>query len=159
MPNFGELASLFDQYRVYALKYTFRPRYDGFQGQDTTDTTLPGVTNQGKTYIHVVNDPKSTISPSGVYNSTTLNSFFEQGRVKSYNGNRPFSVYFKPSVADDADGVNIAKYVRAPWLNVGVTGIIHRGFHSFAQDINLTGVFGQSWDIFVTPYMMFKNMR
>lgn len=159
VPNYGELTSLFDQYKISALKYTFRPRYDGFMGNDTVDTVLPGVTNQGKTHVHIVNDPKSTISPGGVYNSTTLNSFFEQGRVKTRGGNRAFSVYFKPCVANDADGVNIAQYVRAPWLNTSTNAIVHRGFHIFLQDINLTGVFGQSYDVFVTPYMKFKNMR
>lgn len=159
LPNVGELTSLFDQYKISALKFTFRPRYDGFMGNDTTDTTIPGVTNQGKTQVHIVNDPKSTIAPGGVYNSGTLNSFFEQGRVKTRGGNRPFSVYFKPTVANDADGVNIATYQRAPWLNTTTNAIVHRGFHIFLQDINLTGVFGQSYDVFVTPYMKFKNMR
>lgn len=159
VPNFPEFQSLFDQYRVNAVKWTFRPRYDGFNGNDTTDTTLPGITNQGKTMMHVCNDPKSIIVPVGVYNSTTLNNFFEQGKVYSRNGNRSFSVYCRTVVPDDADGINVARYIRAPWLNTSTRDITHRGFHIFAQDVNLTGVFGQAFDVYVTPYIMFKNIR
>lgn len=159
LPNVGELRSLFDQYKVCALKYTFRPRFDGFMGNDTVDTTLPGITNQGMTMLHICNDPASTITPSGTYSSTTLNNFFEQGRVYTRKGNVPVTVYFRPRVPDDADGVNISQYVKAPWLNTSTTSINHRGFHIFAQDINLTGAHGQSWDVYVTPYILLKNIR
>lgn len=157
VPNNTEFTNLFDQYKIAALKFVFRPRYDNFSGNDTTDTTIPGVTNQAGTLLHVVNDPWSTVIPTGTYQSGTLNSFFEQGnRVKTYNGNKAVSVYFKPTVRNMVASSS-ANPVRGRWLQD--SGIQHYGFHIFAQDVNLTGVFGQSWDVYVTAYMMFKNMK
>ena len=65
IPNWSEYQALFDEYKVNWFKYTFRPRYDSFAGNDTTDTTLPGVTNQSTTYLHTLVDPKTYITPSG----------------------------------------------------------------------------------------------
>lgn len=157
--NNTEFTNLFDQYRIAALKYVFRPRYDSFAGNDTTDTTLPGVTNQGRCMLHVVNDPYSTVTPSGAYNSGTLNGFFEQGNsVKTYSGNRPVTVYFRPTVLANIGGQN-SQVKRAPFLNVTDVAASHRGFHIFAQDVNMTGVFGQSWDVYITYYLTLKNQR
>lgn len=157
--NFTEMAALFDQYKMYALKYTFVPRYDSFAGNDTTDTTLPGVTNQGGVKLHIVKDPFSVVGPTGTYTSANLNSFLEQGnRVKTYSGNRNVSVFFRTTVNQTVEGTNTNR-VRAVWLNTTQTNIAHSGFHVFAQDVNLTGVFGQSFDVFVTAYLMLRNVR
>lgn len=155
LPSVNEFTAVFDQYKINAIKYTFRPRYDSFAGNDTTDTTLPGVTNQAGTHLHVIVDPHSTITPSGTYNSTNLNAFLENGSVRSYNGNRAVNVFVRPSV--NLNGVE--RRVRAPWIQSGQNAIQHYGIHVFAQDINLTGVFGQSWDVFVTYYMQFRNLK
>lgn len=161
MTNSADITSLFDQYKIAALKYTFRPRYDNFSGNDTVDTTLPGVTNQGGCMIHIINDPYSQLVPTGVYSGATLNTFLEQGNVRTYNGNRPFSVYFKPTI-DNTVGAAVtnAARSRAKWLStINGTGIAHYGFHFFAQDVNLTGVFGQSWDVYITYYIQAKGTR
>jgi hypothetical protein len=157
--NNGEFTNLFDQYKICALKFVFRPRYDNYAGNDTVDTTLPGVTNQGGTMLHIVNDPYSIVTPSGVYNSANLNVFFEQGnKVKTYNGNRAVSVYFKPTIRNTISGSSV-NITRSKWINTPDAGIPHYGFHVFAQDVNLTGVFGQSFDVYVTTYIMCKNAR
>jgi len=155
--NWTDYFNLFDQYKVAALKFTFRPRYDNFSGNDTVDTTLPGVTNQGLTNVHVINDPYSTVSPTGVYNAATLNSFLENGNVKSYQGIRPVSVYFKPTINLTTEAGNNMRR-RAGWLNVNINNV-HSGFHIFLQDTNLTGVFNQSFDVFITSYVMLRNAR
>lgn len=49
-PNVSEYTNLFEQYKINKLTFTLRPRYDSFSGENTTDTTPPGVTNQG---LHV----------------------------------------------------------------------------------------------------------
>jgi hypothetical protein len=152
--NSTEFTSLFDQYKMYALKYRFVPRFDNFSGNNTTDTTLPGVTNQGATRLHIVNDPFTSFGPVGTYTFANLNTFLEQGnRVKTYNGNRPVSVFFRTCI--DSSG----ERKRAPFLNVTQNNVNHFGFHVFAQDVNMTGVFGQSWDVFVTAYLVLKNAR
>lgn len=156
-----ELSNVFDLYKINACKFTFRPRYDNFAGNDTTDTTFPGITNTGGTHMHVIVDPYSQTTPTGVYNSGTLNSFFEQGNVRSYQGGRPFSVYYKPCIPQLTSSPSAAtRRQKAPWLQLQTQrDILHTGFHVFAQDINLTGVFGQSWDVFVTVYMKLKGDR
>lgn len=159
VPNYTELQTLFDQYKINGIKYTFRPRYDSFAGNDTVDTTLPGVTNQGGCNVHVINDPYSVIVPGGTYTSGTLNNFLEQGSARTYQGIKPFSVYFKPSVSTTISSDASARRIRAPWLLTSSAGLNHAGFHVFAQDPNLTGNFGQAFDIFVTVYMSFKGAR
>lgn len=156
--NNAEFVNLFDLYRFAALRYVFRPRYNSFAGNDTTDTTLPGISNQAGTMLHILKDPYSVSTPAGTYSAATLNTFLEGGNVKTYTGLRPVSVYFKPVVRMTVAGGS-SKPVRSPWLNVTDTTIPHYGFQAFAQDVNLTGVFGQSWDVYVTAYMMFKNLR
>lgn len=157
LPNVTEYTALFDQYKINAVKVTFRPRYDNFAGNDTVDTTLPGTTAQGMTRVHVINDPDSTLTPTGAYTSATLNSFLEQGNVRTYDGTKPFSVYYRPKIVNSlTTGTN---NIRAPWINTSSPSVSHRGFHYFMQDVNLTGTFNQAFDIFVTMYFMCKNSK
>lgn len=157
IPNWADYTSIFDQYKVNALRYTFRPRYDNYSGNDTTDTTVPGITNAFDTRIYVVNDPYSTIGPTGTYSLPILNSFLEQGNVKMYKGGRDVNVYFKPSInlATEA-GNNMRR--RASWLNV-TNNNAHNGFHIFLHDSNFAAIFAQSYDVFITAYMTFRNQR
>lgn len=159
LPSYTELTALWDRYRLNAIKVTFRPRFDGFGGENTTDTTLPGVTNQAGNYMHVINDPYSNVTPTGVYNSANLNSFLENGNVRSYRGLRPFSVYVKPAIDTYVGTSATAARRRAPFLQTTNFNMVHNGFHIFAQDVNLTGVSGQSFDVFVTYYMTLKGLK
>lgn len=161
IPNWTEYQALFDEYKVNWFKYTFRPRYDSFAGNDTTDTTLPGVTNQSTTYLHTLVDPKTYITPSGTYTTSNLNTFLEQGKSKTYQGTKPVSVLIKyPCVAEDTNATADAKYVKAGWNSTNNPGVrAHRGFFIFAQDQNMTGVFGQTWDIFVECSVSFRGQR
>jgi len=160
IPNSGEYGVMFDQYRINSVTWTFQPRYDGFAGNDTTDTTLPGVTNQGTTYAHVVIDPSSSQTPAGVYNATQLNTFLENGKVKTYNGTKPFKFTIKyPMISEDINGSTNSAYRRAKFISVNQNTIAHRGAHVFLQDVNLTGAFGQSFDVFVEVSLTLKGQR
>lgn len=160
LPNYTELLALWDQFKISAIKVTFRPRYDNFAGNDTVDTTLPGVTAQGLTMAHVINDTGSQLVPSGAYNTSTLNSFLEQGTVRSYQGTKPFSVYFKPTVYMTVSASATSRLIRAPYIMTqDGWNTSHRGFHMFLQDVNLTGTFNQSFDMFVTYYLRLKGLR
>lgn len=157
LSNWTEYQSLFDQYKLHRVKVTFRPRYDSFAGNDTTDVTLPGITNQAGCYVHIINDPTSALTPSGTYVSTTLNAFMENGNVKTYQGNKPFSVYFKPMIDVTISGGNQRR--PSPWLQCKDNSVVHNGFHAFMQDINMTGTFGQSFDLFTTFYFSCRGMN
>lgn len=160
LPSLSEFQALFDMYKVKAIKITLRPRYDNFAGSDTTDVTLPGTTAQGGTNVHVVIDPDSTnTTPGGTYTTTNLNAFLENGNVKSYTGNKPITIYWKPKVGDSmATG---EARVRPKWMGTSATpsGIVHHGVHIFLQDTNFTGTFNQSFDVFYTYYMQFKSLK
>lgn len=157
IPNWSDFFNLFDQYKVNALKFSFVPRSDGFDGANTTDNTLPGVTNASGTRLHVVNDPYSTVVPTGTYTAATLNSVMEQGTVRTYIGTKTVDVYFKPTINVTTEAGSNYR-VKAPWLNVNVQNV-HNGFHIMAQDANFTGFFNQAYDVFITAYMSFRNLR
>lgn len=160
LPSYTEFQPLFDLYKINAIKVTFRPRFNSFDGANTTDTTLPGITNQQGTNLHIVVDPYSAnTAPTGTYTRSNMNTFLENGKVRTYNGNKAVSVYFKPTILDAIGDGTVTRAIKAPWLYTGGVGTQHYGFHAFAQDVNMTGTFGQSWDIFVTYYMQFKGLK
>lgn len=161
-PNVTEYTNLFEQYKINSITFTLRPRYDSFSGENTTDTTLPGVTNQGATRVHTVIDPRSALTPTGTYTSATLNTFLENGRVKTFSGNRPITIPIRsPAYVNDVNNTAGAEnpLCRGRWFSTGATSITFRGCHIFLQDVNLTGTFGQSFDIFTTMNMSFKGAR
>lgn len=162
MFDVGQFQAVFDQYRINAIRVEFHPRYSEFAGNDTTDTVLPGVTNQAGTRLSVMVDTRSSVVPSGAYSSATYNSFLEQGNARTHQGNRPVTVYFRPSVSTTL-GANVAGAARkrAPVMMLDASGqqVNHTGFHIFAWDPNFSGTFGQSFDILVTYYLTFRGMR
>lgn len=160
LPNYAELTAMFDTYKINGIKLTLRPRYDGFAGNDTTDVTLPGTTAQGLTTVHVIKDPMSSTTPSGAYTKANLNTFLENGAVKSYTGTRPINIYYKPTITNLVEG-SATNRTSAKWLSTGAVGITvpHYGCHVFLQDNNLTGVFNQGFDVFVTYYFQVKGLR
>lgn len=109
--------------------------------------------------MHIIVDQRTTVAPSGTYTRSTLNTFLENGKVKSYTGNRPFSVYFKPAVAQTVGNVSGAGFLYAPWLQTSQTALTHYGFHAFAQDFNMNGSFGQAFDVFVKFYIQCKGLK
>lgn len=160
IPNIAEYTALFDSYKVNSLTITLRPRYDSFAGNDTTDTVLPNVTNQGGNDVHVVIDPKSTVSPSGTYTSANLNAFLENGKVRSYRGMRPITIRIKyPCIADDVNNTASTEFKRPMYISTSNTGVTIRGAHVFISDVNLTGNFGQSYDLFFSMNVTFRGMK
>lgn len=159
--GYQDITNMFDEYRICALKYEFHPRFSGFNGNDTTDTTLPGVTNQSGTKLHIIVDKKSTLTPTGTYTSSTFNTLMENGDVRTYSGNRIIKVYVsRPTIGEVlTGGATVQQFKEAPWLRTDNGIVQHFGFHAFAQDNNFNGSFGQSWDIFVTAYVMARNLR
>lgn len=159
MPDLSDYVNGFDQYKLRGVKVTFMPRSTAFDGADTTDTTLPGITNNSTTNVHVVNDPYTISTPSGTYTSSNLNTFLSNGKVKTYVGTKPVSVFLRPTIDSTFNGQNTARRTRSPWISCSQTGLQHYGFHVFMQDTNLTGTFAQAFDVFYTYYVSFRNPR
>lgn len=159
LTNYTEFTNLFEFYKITSWVIELVPRYDGFMGNDTVDTTLPGITNQGATRVHVNIDPLDQGVPSGVYDSTTLNSMLESGSTRTYNGNRTVRIYIKNPAASDTIGGTTGGRARSRWISTGVSNVSHWGAKVFMQDVNLTGTFGQAYDIFYTVYLKFKGVQ
>lgn len=159
LPSFPELAAVFDEYKISALKFTFRPRYDGYDAADpvTSGTPSPLV----MCTAHVINDPGSSMVPLGSYTSGTLNSFLENGKVKSYPLVKPFSVYYRPKVLTTALGGGTGVITKAaPWIRTVDADVTHRGFHMFLQNNNMTATnTSLILDTFITFYMKFRGSR
>jgi len=155
-----DLGLVFDMYKINALKFTLRPRFDNFAGNDTTDTTLPGSTAQGLTQVHVINDPYSTLGPVGTYTTATLNTFLENGKVRSHQGTRPINIYIRNPTYSETVQASISAKSRARWVNWtgGGQGLVYGGAHVFLNDVALTGNFNQAFDIFVTVYLQCKGV-
>ncbi len=157
MNNWAEFKPVFDEYKINAIKYTFRPRYDSYEGAVPT----PGTPGYPLAYAHVIKDPASTNIPSGVYNGGTVNSFLENGNVKTYTLNKPFSIYFRPKIASQVFGGGTASSMVSTRFIKSTDDVVdHRGFHMLLQNNNLTGTNPSvQLDVFITYYVSLKGLR
>lgn len=156
--NFGEFTVLFDEYKVNAIKVTYRPRFDSVTASEIP-ANLPGV--QESLTIHTLVDPASTVIPSGTYTSGTLNQFLENSGVRSRSGLKPFSIYFKPKaqVALLGGGTG-TKLVSPGWIKTTEPNVGFRGFHMFVQTMNMAvTTSNQILDQYVTFYVSFRNLK
>jgi len=159
LPSFTELAAVFDEYKISAIKYTFRPRFDGYDVNDPVTSGTPSPLYMCN--AHVINDPGSSMVPAGGYTTSTLNTFLENGKVKSYPLTKPFSVYYRPKILQAALGGGTGVLCKAaPWIRTIDADVTHRGFHMFIQN---NAMFGTNpsivLDTFVTFYMKFRGAK
>lgn len=155
IPNLVEYTGLFDEYKINAIKLTFRPRYDSIDvGDAAAATSLP------QAYLHYVVDGGNTVTPAGIYNSATLNSFLEHDGVKTRTLNRPVSIYFKPKVIMEASSNQAGRVVGPGWFRTTAQNVAHRGVHVFLQQNNFATSNTQiALDVYYTYYMQLKNLR
>lgn len=160
IPSVSDFVNMFDLYKIKAIRINFVPKYDSFGGNDTTDTTAPGLTNNWGIQPHVIVDPNSTVSPSGVYGVLNYAGFAENGNVTQHAGNKPFSVYFRPRVMDTVGGVSATPRI-SPWIQTSQITLNHRGVHVYMTDFNFSGTAfsNQGYNMFVTYYLQFKNLK
>lgn len=156
LPNYAEYQSLFDEYKINAIKVTFRPRYD-----NVASDSAAGGTPQA--YAHYFVDPGSTLVPSGSYNAANLNVFLENSGVRTATLNAPFSIYFKPKIQTLAAAsvtTPAAQVQKGTWMKTSEVGIQYRGFHLFIQQNAMGNTNGNiSLDMFVTYYASCKNLK
>lgn len=155
--NFSEFGNVFDEYKLCALKYTFRPAYDTV---DVSTTSGPSPTS-AEAYAHFFVDPSSTVIPTGVYSASTLNTFLENDRVKTRSLTRPFSIYFRPKMSDTLfGGSTTSRAISSTYVKTANTGVDFRGFHIYLQQNNFsTANTAIKLDVFITAYMMFRNLK
>lgn len=158
LTNLSEYTSLFDTYRLNAIKCVLRPR----QGMAVADQNTNAAISFERGYHSVLFDKEGTISPAGIYQPSTYNSFLEQGNVRTYDATKPLTIYLKPLVQEQY-GNGAVRYIKPNWTDLGTTGnaMQHRGFHLFThtQSMSAASLGRCAYDVFVTYYVQFKGQR
>lgn len=154
LTNVAEYTSLYDLYKINAVKITFTPRWDGF---DAGSAATVGVNCPILSWYV---DPYAYVGPTGTYSSATYNSFLEaaNGRVRSRQMNKSVSVYWKPKVLDS--GVATNQFKRCPWLSTANNTQQMRQLFVFLHDANFANAIpGFSMDVEYTLYFQCKAQR
>lgn len=160
LPDISSWVQMFDEYKINAIKVTFRPAYDDISV--SANTTLNSAINYPSAQAHVVIDPESATAPTGTYSPGTLNTFLEQGnRVRTYNLNRPFSVFYRPKVMDQVFGGGTASRIfKSPFIRTTETSVGQRGFHIMLQQNSMANTNNfVRLDTFITFYVTFRSLR
>lgn len=152
--NFSEFAAVFDQYKVNAIKIKFYPRYNSI---DANPTTLTNTTVKMVTVV----DPYSTLVPAGVYSATTANVLMEQSGARVRDGLKPVTVYWRPKIAIPTNVGGGVTYVDSSkmWLNTTSTAVPFLGFQALVATNNFSTPIGLVYDVFVTYYATFRNLK
>lgn len=155
--NISEFSAVFDSYKVNAMKMTFRPRFDNLAGPTTGATPMTTV----MPYITTAIDPDSRLVPTGLYTNSTLNVLLEQGNTKTRPATKDVSVYWKPKISTPTN-VGTGQMLRRPgWIDLqGGTNVPFRGVHVFFHtNAFATNPVDLQWDVFITWYVQFKNLK
>lgn len=150
LPQYTEYSNVFDRYKIAAMKLSFTPKFDNYGG-DVAGT-------KGTTYVSYIRDmygPPQTLT--GAYSSATYNTFAENGKVHTRRADRPFSIYYKPTLVNT--GISGSQKVKAQFLPVANDTVFHYGPLVFFHDANFSGTWNQQYDVWVTYYMTFKGMK
>jgi len=156
LSNKAEYTPLFEMYKVNGIRLHFKPRLTNYNMDQQVPTA--GVTLQTMPYVSVITDPRSNVTPSGPYNATTINTFLEQGNVKTRRGDRPFSIYVRPYVTEQFGG-GATRYIKSPWTDATLTNTPQRGYHIMFHNQNMASNMFNLYDIFATYYLQWKGMK
>lgn len=153
--GFSDLASVFDEYKVHSIEYTFVPRYTEHNADTATASIAPTV------LLHSIIDPGSTVIPTGIYGATSLNAFLANGDVKTSVCDKIIKVSYKPKVSMQLFGGSTAtSVINATWAKTSDTGTDHRGFHMYMHQNNFSTVAGNTvLDMFVKVNLEFRSMK
>lgn len=158
LPNVGEYSSLFDTYKLSAIKYRLVPRTGPFSQDQTIPST--GTTFLDKPNISILYDPKNTLAFAGTYSPTTYNVFTELGNVKRFRGDRDINIYMKPLIQEQY-GSGAIRYMKPRFTAMDAAGLAmpHRGTMVFFHQNAWTSTSLPSFDVYVTYYMQFRGQR
>lgn len=140
LANYTEFTSLYDQYKIKAIKFTLLPRVteaDVAQAVPTVSTCI---------------DLDDNTAPSSIDDMVQYQNF------RMTRGNVAHTRYWKPAVSSMAwnSGVGTAYTVsKNLWIDVGSSGIPYFGIKGCIQQSAAV----QTFDLKVDFYMAFKNVR
>lgn len=154
--NWLEFSALFDEYKVNGIKITFVPRFDSLAAPVTGATPMTVL----QPMISYCIDPSSTLTPSGLYNSTTYNTFLEQGNVKIRRATKPVSIFYRPKIEIPTNVGGGFVYRRPGWLSTNSTAVPFKGVHVFMHTNNFsTQNTDINYDVFFTWYISVRNIK
>lgn len=144
LTNSSEFTSLFDQYKLKAVKFELLPKYS--QSLSTT-----GVGTVLQPQICSVID----------YDSSPLLTMADAVQYESYKITRGHQVhkrYVRPQVSLNllsATGANVRAPTRNMWIDCSATNVLYRGVLGVITQANINVLY----DLRMTYYLQFKNVR
>lgn len=164
LTNKSEYQALFEQYKLSAVKFMFRPYVSNLtadQNFSGTQTIIP------LPRVCILKDPYSVITPTGTFTQSTLNTLLEGGG-KVYRADRPWSVYLKPRIREQY-GSGAIRHIKPQWTDLNTTAgttMPHAGFHMFYFNDNFTNTAGDpsgpstyQCNLMVKLYLKFRNPK
>lgn len=144
LPGISELISLYDQYKINAVKVQFIPQSNihAFDGE-----TIPF-------FMSVIDYDDST-------NLGGINDAYEYESLKTTNAFQYHSRYLKPrfmNLGTNTAGVNVPINARRGWISTAQSSIVHRGVKSVidtSSDIDVDMWFR----VKTTYYLSFRNVK
>lgn len=147
VPNYTEFTSLFDQYRIVAIKITFRPRFNVAQVAGSSNDIYPN-------FVSVIDYDDSNVL-SGIADYQQYQTYkitrFDKTHVR----------FFRPRMALAAYSGAFSSYANqsAQWIDAASTGVQHYGVKFFIE----AGVVGQTnlqaWSVEVAYFLEFRQTR
>lgn len=162
--NFTEFKNVFDEYKVNAIKVTYRPRVDNYAAaSEVAGGGVAGSTGTPLCTMHTLVDPSSTLAPSGTASMVTLNTYLENQGIRTRTLNKPVSVYYRPKCSDQLyGGSTTGRSVKGGWIKTFDDTVQYRGYHSFVSWPNFGTINTftlPALDVFVTFYVSFRNLK
>lgn len=140
VPGYTEFTSLFDQYKIVALKMRLSPRANSAEIG----------TNQGLVKVFTALDYDGGTAPS------VIADVLQNETLKITKSNKDHVRYFKPKFNASTTAVTgTGQQPTTGWLDCSNVTVAHHGLQYVIQQLP-AGV--QSWDIYVTYYLAFKNV-
>lgn len=151
VPGFTEFTTLFDFYKIKAIKIKFLPQFTQYSASLLAANTLPGSMR-----IFSILDYNSISSP-------TIDAMRQYQNCKITQYTRGHTRYFKPRLNLDTEGSGEAQFGKQPWINTDQSAVQYLGLR-VAVDTNLYPAASiASGDILLraeaTFYLAFKSPR
>lgn len=146
LPNYTEFTSLFDQYKINAVKLTFIPRYTGSDINPlTTALAVPRVW--------------TVIDYDDTANLGDQNGAYQYQNCKVHMMHKPFSIYLKPRVASAvySTAVTTGYAPRRMYIDCANNNVPHYGVKLYVEPTPYDGQFTMS--VVAKFYLSMKNVR
>lgn len=140
VPGYTEFTSLFDQYKIMGLRFRLSPRANSAEVG----------TNQGIVKVFTAIDYDGGTAP------TVIADILQNESLKISKSTRDVVRYFKPRFnATTSALVGTGNMNTRGWLDCSNATVAHNSLQFVIQQLP-AGV--QSWDVYVTYYLAFKNV-